>query len=532
VRWKNRSSILIVILLAALGLVLVSGSVSGLAQVASEKTSTLISLDVKQMDLQDVLRLIAEKANLNIIIGEEVAGSVTLRLKNVDLWQALEAVLQTSGFTYREERGIIRVVKIEELVEEKPPPPVLERKRFQLNYIDTAQKEEKDLLQDALGNIIGEEGNFFIDSLTNSVYVTAVPSRIKKVKEYFEGADVGRKRIMIKAEFVEVQISAEEELGIRWRWRGAYEGGTFRREMELGKDEKTFATLATGMGIIFGSAEEAFRAIIDLLISKGKAHLISSPNIVTLEGHEAKIDVGDEYPYRVVEYVEGVPRETIKFLTVGAVLLVTPRIKEGNRIVLDIEPEVSEITGSPPFAGAPPVVGTRKAKTQIAVNAGETIVIGGLLKESEKESREGVPLLSDIPFFGSIFTRKTTEKVNSDLLIFITPYILAEKMEEENIVEKRKLLKVQIEELYQKGLTYEKDGEYEKAKQCFKICREGIGQSQGLRGKENREGKGEAGERKDREGEVGKREVGEGKSEVGKRENKGGTYRCSCSWSG
>ena len=579
--WKNKSSVaIIVILLAAGGLVLGSGL--GLAQVASEKTPTLISLDVKQMDLQDVLRLIAEKANINIIAGREVAGVVTLRLRNVDLWEALRAVLGASGFTYREEEGIIRVVKAEELgevktplletkiiflkfakaedvkktfqhllsasgtmeadpasnalivtdipedienikkkvaelekaigekigkeeIEEKRieeiienlqkkvaelgeaarekiekeelPPPVLEKKRFQLNYIDTTEKEEKDLLKDILGNIIGEEGIFFIDSLTNSVYIEAPPSYIKEVKEYFEGADVSPKRIMIKAEFVEVRLTAGEELGIKWRWKGAYEkyplGATFRYPYQTRSESGEItpspgpSTLAAGMGIIFGSAEQEFRGILDLLISEGKAHLLSSPNIATLEGQEAKIDVGDEYPYETYIIVEGVKVPTIKFKTVGAILLVTPHVKEEKRLVLDIQSEVSEITGAPPFPTAPPIVGTRKARTQIAVNTGETIVIGGLLRDTEKKTREGVPFLSRLPIIGSLFTRREITREKTDLLVFITPYILPEKLEEEDIVEKRKPLRVQMEELYQKGLDYEKNEEYEKAEECF-----------------------------------------------------------------
>jgi len=566
------------VLLAAVGLIL--SSAPGLAQVASEKTPTLISLDVKQMDLQDVLRLIAEKANVNIIAGREVAGAVTLRLKNVDLWQALEAVLGASGFTYREEEGIIRVVKAKELGEvktplleteiiflkfakaedvkktfqhllsasgtmeadptsnalivtdipedienikkkvaeleeaaremiekeevekekiqevietlqkkvaeleeaarekvekEELPPPVLEKKRFQLNYINV--EEKKDILTESLDDIIGKEGMFFLDSLTNSVSVTASPSYIKKVKQYLEGADVPPKRIMIKAEFVEVRLSALKELGVKWRWKGAYEkyplGATFRYPYQTRSESGEIApspgpsTLARGMGIIFGSAEQEFRGIIDLLISEGKAHLLSSPNIVTLEGYEATIDVGDKHPYRVTKYIEGVWVETIEFVTVGATLVVTPHIKEEGKVVLDIHPDVSELTGPPPFTGAPPIVGTREAESRIMVEDGKTIVVGGLLRETEKETREGVPFLSRLPIIGSLFTRKEVDREKTDLLVFITPYILSEKLEEENIVEKRKPLRVQMEELYQKGLDYKKNGEYKKAEECF-----------------------------------------------------------------
>ena len=577
---KNRSFYGIVVFFCLL-LGLTLGQTSIASQTGLEMDSAPISLDVRQMSLPDVLRLIADKANINIIFGREVTEAdivITLRLKNVDIWQALEAVLETNGFTYREEEGIIRVVKAKELgevktplleteiiflksaeeaedvrkafqhllsasgtmeidvtskaliitdipedienikkrvaeleearekiekekVEEKrieeiienlqkkvakleeaarekieeepPPPPVLEQ--FQLNYINVEGK--MDVLTKALDNIIKEEGTFFIDSLTNSVYVEAPSSYINEVKEYFEGADVSPKRIMIKAEFVEVRLTAEEELGIKWRWKGAYDnyplGATFRyphqTRSESGESaaDPGLSTLAAGMGIIFGSIGQEFRGMIDLLISEGKANLLSSPNIVTLENREAKIDVGDEYPYETYVIEQGVKVPTIKFKTVGAILLVTPYIEGKERVVLDIESEVSEITGAPPFPAAPPIVGTRKARTQIAVNTGETIVIGGLLRETEKETREGIPFLSRIPIIGSLFTFKTSKKEKTDLLIFITPYILSERLEEESIVEKGKPLKVQIEELYQKGLDYKKNREYEKARECF-----------------------------------------------------------------
>ena len=533
--WKNKSSLgFVVILLVMLSLLL--GQVVAV-QAASEKTPLLISLDVREMDLQDVLRLIAEKANVNIILSRGVAESdvvVTLRLKNVDLWQALEAVLKVSGFTYLEEDGIIRVLKLEEVIEDKSiltteiiplkyakaeemkktsqhllspsgtieidirsnvliisdtleniekirevameldtePPSVLEKKRFQLNYIDI--EEKKDTLKEVLNNII-EEGEFFLDSLSNCIYVEAPSPYIKRVTEYLEKLDVRPKRIMIKAEFVEIRLTDEEELGIKWRWKGAYDnyplGATFRYPYQTRSESGESAanprlsTLASGMGIIFGSAGQEFRGIIDLLISEGKANLLSSPNIATLEEKEAKIDVGDEYPYETYVIEGGVKVPTIKFKTVGATLLVTPYIQGEKEVVLDIESEVSEITGAPPFPTAPPIVGTRKARTQISVDDGATIVIGGLLRETDKKTREGIPFLSRLPLLGSLFTYKTSKKEKTDLLVFITPYILSEELEEENIIEKIKPLKVQIEELYQKGLDYKKLGDYEKAQE-------------------------------------------------------------------
>ena len=171
---KDRTPVAtIAILFTAIALVLGLGS--GLAQVASEKSPTLISLDVRQMDLQDLLRLIAEKANVNIIAGSGVTGSVTLRLKNVDLWQALETVLRTSGFAYREEDGVIRVVKAEELGEVQPPLLVTEIILLEFTEAENAKK--------AFEHLLSASGTMQADSTSNALIVTDVPEDIENIKK-------------------------------------------------------------------------------------------------------------------------------------------------------------------------------------------------------------------------------------------------------------------------------------------------------------------------------------------------------------
>jgi len=538
---KNRSFYgTIIFFCLLLGLTL--GQTSIASQTGLEMDSAPISLDVRQMSLPDVLRLIADKANVNIIIGREVTAAdivVTMRLKDVDLWQALEAVLKVSGFGYLEEEGIIRIIKLEKLVEAKPPLvteinflkyaevekvktvcqfllspsgtieidfptnaliikdtsgniekirqviaeldveplPMLVKRQFQLNYINVVGEEEKDLLETVLGAIVGEEGTFFIDSLTNSIYVEVPPPSMKEIEDYLKEVDVPAKRIMIKAEFVEVRLTDEEELGIKWRWKGAYDnyplGATFRYPYstrpepgEVVSEPRAPLSTLSGLGIIFGSVEQEFRALVDMLISEARAVLLSSPSIVTLDGKEARIHVGDRYPYKIKSWKEGELFESTEFIDLGATLLVTPYIKGENRIVLDIHPKVDEITAKALWEGGPPVVGSRDAKTQIEMEDGETIVIGGLFKDNEKETRTGIPFLSRLPIIGALFTHKTTDTERTDLLILITPYILPE-MGEENIAEKLKFTKTKVEAVHQEGLGYKEAGEYEKARECF-----------------------------------------------------------------
>ena len=168
----------IIIIFAASGV----GAQEKATGTASVSGQEVISLNVTQMDLQDVLRLIAEKANLNIIISKEVAGTVTLRLKNVDLWEALGAILEANGFTYREEKGIIRVVKLGEVVEEKP---MLVTEVIPLRY---AKAEE---MKEASQHLLGPSGTMAIDVRSNALVITDVPQNIEKIAQLVARLDTG-----------------------------------------------------------------------------------------------------------------------------------------------------------------------------------------------------------------------------------------------------------------------------------------------------------------------------------------------------
>jgi len=174
-----------ILFLAAVAIIFAASGVgaqekaSGSASVSSQE---VISLNITQMDLQDVLRLIAEKANLNIIISKEVAGTVTLRLKNVDLWQALGAILETNGFTYREEKGIIRVVKLGEVIGERP---MLVTEVIGLKY---AQAEE---MKKASQHLLSDSGTMEIDVRSNALVITDIRENIEKIGELLARLDTG-----------------------------------------------------------------------------------------------------------------------------------------------------------------------------------------------------------------------------------------------------------------------------------------------------------------------------------------------------
>jgi len=175
----------IVLLVAAIIIIFAASGVGAQEKAtgtASMSSQEVISLNVTQMDLQDVLRLIAEKANLNIIISKEVAGKVTLRLKNVDLWQALGAILETNGFTYREEKGIIRVVKLGEAVEEKP---MLVTEVIPLIY---AEAEE---MKKASQHLLSPSGTMEIDVRSNALVVTDGSENIEKIRQLVAKLDTG-----------------------------------------------------------------------------------------------------------------------------------------------------------------------------------------------------------------------------------------------------------------------------------------------------------------------------------------------------
>lgn len=398
--------------------------------------------------ISDVLRLLAAQNNLNLIIGPDSMGKVSLRLQDVTLRAALDAILRIKGYQYQVHDNILVVTTPDSL--EKLRGLGLETEIFKLKYasaedvkmaIDTAKvlspwgyttvfnQSIKTDANIAAGIVSGEQQDVGprIGARSDILIITDRPRNIEIVRSFIKRLDQHVRQLLIDVHFVETILEENAQLGIDWNAmlsaEGRYQGKT---DWILGG--VTGLTGSEGGAIQLGSlANTQFRAILDLMLSNQKSNLLSQPRITTLDNQPANIFVG------VTTWIEersGTEATGVQITyterQVPIELIVVPHIIHDDQILLELQPRVEEITGWQEGAQGQqlPIISTRSADSRIEVKNGETAIIGGLIKEKTILNTRKVWLLSSIPFIGHLFRYKVEEKQRSDLTIFITTNIL------------------------------------------------------------------------------------------------------------
>ncbi len=404
----------------------------------------LISMDFKDAEIGNVLRLLAEQNNLNIIVARDVKGLVTVRFTNVALEEALNAIITVNGFAFSKVGSVIKVTSKEAAEKE----PALTR-IFVLNNADAKE------LKTSLSKMISKTGSIEADSRSNSLIVTDVPHNIENIEGMLKKLDGETPQVLIEAKIIETILGDEDKLGIDWTIQATAKGAIkpIQQPFDSATWHERFPAYKPPPGVspptwelptpeyigntfTFGTLDfSSFQQILELLESRKDTNVLSNPKIATLDNQKARITVGTSIPIATWERNETTGKMEITGYEkeeVGITLTVTPHVTSSGFIRMDVHPEISSITG---WTGAPPderpITSTREAETQVQIRDGETIVIGGLIKEEEVNSVRRVPLLGHIPILGFFFkkTEKTMDK--TDLIIFITANIMTDRVTEE-----------------------------------------------------------------------------------------------------
>lgn len=405
------------------------------------------SLEFRDADLKDVLRALAQENGFNIIIGEEVAGRLTLSFKNVSLMEALDAILRINNLTRIQESGIIRVIK-------SPFPEGegdLVTKIIPISFASAKESSE------TLKGILSKKGSISVDSRTNSIIVRDVPGNIEKISEIIRGLDSKTPQVLIEARIVEVNTNFTRELGVQWggnlsqstslgtfQATGASSGSTTSTALTegVGLSGNNFivnlpANVGSGkggaLGLLFGNISNTFQLDLQLSAMEDRGHgkILSNPKILTLNNKEAKISSGTEIlipTSTIVGAGTGTTGGTTGVTTINAKLelTVTPHVTPDNQIVMHVKTDKKDPDFNRQVQGIPPL-STRTAETDLLVEDGETIVIGGIFTRSESSSEAGVPWLSKIPLLGWLFKKEARVENQNELLIFITPTIYKDR---------------------------------------------------------------------------------------------------------
>jgi type IV pilus assembly protein PilQ len=425
-----------------------------------------ISLDFQNIDVRTVLQIIAENSGLNIIAGDTVSGSVMLRLKDVAWDQALDIVMESQHLDMRRNGNVIRIAPKDELLSKekselkaKQEISELEPMRtesFQLSYQKAeAFKKVFGIDGDATKSMLTKRGSAAIDPRTNQIFVTDIPSKLEEIRNLVQKTDIATKQVLIEARIVEADNTFSRNLGAKLGFadfrglRGGDVGyqvaGNQRAAVTgnyLGIGEQTgqakitdksynntqFINLpAAGIGgldagsmavsLFSAVANRALNLELSALEADGDGKIISAPRIVTADQTPAHIEQGEEIPYQTIS-ANGVV--SIFFKKAILSMDVTPQITPDGTIILNVEVH-KDSRGADTRGG--PIINTKQLKTNVLVENGGTVVLGGIYTQQERNDVTKVPFFGDLPLVGNLF--KTTGKVNNktELLIFITPKI-------------------------------------------------------------------------------------------------------------
>lgn len=439
-----------------------------------------LSLNFQNIEVRSLLQVIADFTNFNIVTSDSVAGAVTLRLKDVPWDQALDIILQAKGLGMRKAGNVIWVAPKEEIsarekaeLESKASLESLETLRtqgFQMNYakaVDIAVQltaggsgGSSQGANPNQGNarILSPRGSVIAEPRTNQLFVTDIPSRLEQVQQLIAKLDVAVRQVLIEARIVEaddkfgrslgVRLGGSDLRGVRGGDAGYGVGGANRVAIggsydalstTTGEGAVTLTTTNTSMvnlpaiglnGVsptsfavsLFSSTANRFLNLeISALEADGRGKIVSSPRVVTADQVKAIIEQGVEYPYQTAT-ASGAT--ALAFRKAGLKLEVTPQITPEGNIILDVE--VNKDSPGEILLGAR-AINTKRVQTQVLVENGGTVVIGGIFESEETTSETKVPFLGDIPVMGNLFKSRSRIANKSEMLVFITPKVVSDR---------------------------------------------------------------------------------------------------------
>jgi type IV pilus assembly protein PilQ len=399
------------------------------------------SIDVEGADIRTVCRAISEFSGRNIVVASNVKGEVSIVLHNVSWNDALRTILRSLNLDYTDENGILRVddaskLRSEELERETAHAKQieilpLETRIIKLNYAQAAE------LTTPLQSALTRRGSIQVEKRTNSIIVSDLASNVEKVEKMAVELDSTTPQIEITAKLVDVDAEALRDLGIRWNLGGGTpdltEEGDLPTDLQRPFNPNNDGDQQASGGVDEGIPNKAMRISYGLIKSWGsieaqlqmleqnrKANIISNPRITTVDNREAKILVGQKIPL-IVQDVAGNPVSQLQ--TIGIQLKVTPHLTQDKKVVMDLHPEVSDLSTQSTVQGGV-IINTSEADTRVMVDDGQTAVIGGLIRTNESSIRRGVPLLKDLPLLGFLFRSSNNVLQSRELIIFVTPRIV------------------------------------------------------------------------------------------------------------
>ena len=421
-------------------------------------TGEKLSLNFQDIEVRSVLQLIADFTDLNLVASDTVSGRITLRLKNVPWDQALELILKTKGLDQRQVGNVLLVAPAAEIaarekleLENQKQISELAPLRTEFVQIRYASASELfNLFSSSGGNgqsVLSDRGSVIVDERTNAIILTDTADRLEEFRRVIAQLDVPVRQVLIEARIVTANATFSEQMGVRWgggdlsvrgdsalRFGGSLDTlGELQNILVEGEGEITTpADLVVDLGVTqagassFGVGVTRAGYLVDLevsaLASDGNAEVVARPKVITADKSPAVIESGVEIPFQEATS-SGATSTSFKDAVLS--LEVTPQITPDDRIIMQLN--VKQDTVGQVFNGVPSI-NTNEIQTEVLVDNGQTIVLGGIFQTDKNISTTKTPFLGDLPYVGVLFKRTVERDDKNELLIFITPRILADSL--------------------------------------------------------------------------------------------------------
>ncbi len=373
---------------------------------AQANLPTLHTFNFRDADIIEVMKALSARDHVNVLLGKSVSGRVNVSLIDVTLDEGIRAIAASQGYVVMLDNGIYFVTGQEEL-EKMRQSVITKMQTFQIEYSDPA------LVETLVKKFLGPNGMTTLLKEQRLLLVEDNEENLRRIAEIITMADLPPEQIMLEVSILEVTLNESEKYGLDWKY-------LFNKSDGEGSIGLASNTSAGSDGAFFNFVNENIEVLLQVLQAEGRVKTLSAPKLLTLEGQEASIVIGELTGYKTTTTINQVSTENVEFIEAGVILKVMASVDKNQDIFMNVHPEVSTST----LINGLPAKLTNELTTQLVVPDGTTVLLGGLIKSSVSESESGIPILRRIPLLKRLFSSREMITTNTETLVIITPTVI------------------------------------------------------------------------------------------------------------
>jgi type II secretory pathway component GspD/PulD (secretin) len=378
--------------------------------------SDLISISLKETNIAELFEMLSRQNNVNILLAKGVEGAISVNLYDISVDEAIYAIAEAAGYAVEHlKKGYL--ISTRDTAGKTIAEGFKEVRTYKIQYSDAKK------VSTILKNYLSRYGKIDLLEDRNILVVEDLPEFITHIEGILAQLDQEPAQILIEAKIFTITLDDTQKYGLDWTKTFTADGGKGNVGVEhLGAQALDLAIGAAAgpPGLFFNYFNNNIEVQLNFLSRKGRVRALSTPKLLALEHQEAQVIIGDRTGYVVTTTINQVTTQSVEFLESGVILKVTPYIDRFGRIMMDIHPEVSKTT----LNNGIPSLSTSEVSTHMVVEDGQSVFIGGLIKNDEINNHQGVPFLEDLPLLGYLFDKEDNFAVNTETIVLIKPQII------------------------------------------------------------------------------------------------------------